>query len=224
MLSNEYKIILSKRRSISLEVKDSGEVVVRAPLMTPQHKIKEMLEKHQNWITKVQTKVKLTQIKKHKFLDGELFYFLGEKYSLKIVKSIENTRKPLVLNNEFLLRENRQQDAKEIFTKWYRNEARTYVEDRANQYAQEFGFRYKNIKIKDTKTRWGSCSRLQNLNFSWRLVMSPPEIIDYVIVHELCHLKQMNHSKKFWREVETIIPNYKTRRKWLKANKGLFIL
>lgn len=74
------------------------------------------------------------------------------------------------------------------------------------------------IRIKDQKTRWGSCSSLNNLNFNWRLIMAPPEVLDYVVVHELCHLTHLNHSREFWNMVEEVMPEYRKHKKWLQDN------
>lgn len=97
-------------------------------------------------------------------------------------------------------------------------EARAYIPQRAAYFASLLGVDYGRITIRCQKTRWGSCSSKGNLNFNCLLMLTPPEIIDYVTAHELCHRLQMNHSEKFWREVESVIPDYKTRRKWLREN------
>ena len=97
-------------------------------------------------------------------------------------------------------------------------EARTVFAQKAAKYAAQIGVTYERIAIRDQKTRRGSCSSKGNLNFNFRLVMAPEEVLDYVVVHELCHRKQMNHSKAFWAEVEAILPDYRERKLWLKEN------
>ena len=96
--------------------------------------------------------------------------------------------------------------------------ARKIFEAKVAYYNQFTGGNYTSITIRDQKTRWGSCSGRGTLSFNWRLILAPPEILDYVVVHELCHLTHMNHSKEFWELVESVIPDYKTKRKWLKEN------
>lgn len=98
----------------------------------------------------------------------------------------------------------------------YKKEARAYIVPKVQEYAAKFGFTYNNIRITSATTRWGSCSSKKNLNFSYRLILTPKEAVDYVIVHELCHLRQMNHSKKFWDEVAAIMPEYKKHEQFLK--------
>lgn len=100
--------------------------------------------------------------------------------------------------------------------KKYRQMARARIEERVIFFAAKMGVSYGRISIRAAKTRWGSCSYAGNLNFHWKLILMPPEILDYVVVHELAHRKEMNHSKAFWSEVEQILPDYRERRKWLK--------
>jgi predicted metal-dependent hydrolase len=104
----------------------------------------------------------------------------------------------------------------------YKKNAKNYIVPRVNELAEKFGFDYNKIRITSASTRWGSCSSMRNLNFSYRLILIPKEVIDYVIIHELCHLRHMNHSKKFWTEVEKYMPTYKEKEKWLKKNAYLF--
>ena len=100
----------------------------------------------------------------------------------------------------------------------YRKAAKEYIPKRVAYYAKLLGVTYGTISIRDQKTRWGSCSSKGNLNFNYRLILAPPKVLDYVVIHELCHRKEMNHSKKFWSYVESIMPDYKEYRKWLKEN------
>ncbi len=100
----------------------------------------------------------------------------------------------------------------------YRQAAKEYIPKRVAYYAELLDVTYATISIRDQKTRWGSCSSKGNLSFSWRLILAPPKVLDYVVVHELCHRKEMNHSPRFWALVESIIPDYKIHRKWLKEN------
>lgn len=101
--------------------------------------------------------------------------------------------------------------------------ALTVIPERVAYFAQQMGVQYGRITIRNQRTRWGSCSSRRNLNFNCLLMLVPPEVRDYVIVHELCHLKEMNHSARFWAEVEKIVPGYREHRKWLKDNQAAFI-
>lgn len=101
--------------------------------------------------------------------------------------------------------------------------AREVFPPKAAYYAQQIGVTYGRITIRNQRTRWGSCSGKGNLNFNCLLMLTPEEVQDYVVVHELCHRKEMNHSVRFWREVEKVMPDYKVRRKWLKEHGGRII-
>jgi predicted metal-dependent hydrolase len=101
---------------------------------------------------------------------------------------------------------------------WLRENSSEIIEERVMEYSRIIGVSYNNIRIKDTKSRWGSCSSKGNLNFSWRIIMAPPETMDYVIIHELCHLIHMNHSKEFWTAVEKHMPDYSKQKEWLRKN------
>ena len=102
--------------------------------------------------------------------------------------------------------------------KWYRKKADRIINDRVGIYIEKIGKKPQNVTVKEQKRRWGSCTAKGKLYFNWRIIMAPPGIIDYVVVHEMCHLAYLNHSKIFWQKVGSIFPDYKKRRKWLKDN------
>jgi predicted metal-dependent hydrolase len=211
------KIIRSKRKTIALVVQPNGELLVRAPQRATQKQINEMLSKHADWIAKKQKEAKRKQalFTSRQFVTGEKFLFLGENYPIEIVK----VNKPaLVLNGNFKLAYSAQKDAKALFEKWYKKEARAIFNERVAYYAQKNDFDVKKVKLSSARTRWGSCSSKGYINLTWRLVMAPLAIIDYVVVHELCHLREANHSSTYWAQVAAIMPDYKSRRKWLKEN------
>src|SRR4030066_842842 len=101
---------------------------------------------------------------------------------------------------------------------WYRTEAAKLINERADKLSSQLGTRYKRIVIRGQKTRWGSCSRKKNLSFNWKLIMAPQPVLDYVIIHELTHLKEMNHSKRFWELVAQYCPGWQEHKKWLKQH------
>ena len=103
------------------------------------------------------------------------------------------------------------------------DQASVVIPKRVEYFAEKIPVTYGRITIRNQKTRWGSCSGKGNLNFNCLLMLAPPEVLDYVVVHELCHRKEMNHSERFWREVENILPDYRERKKWLKENGGRLI-
>ncbi|MBI3739380.1 MAG: M48 family metallopeptidase, partial [Chloroflexi bacterium] len=141
--------------------------------------------------------------------------FLGSSFDLKLVRT---QRPSLKFDNGFHLSQTAQKRGEQVFTRWYKKRAFEIISERVDQYARQYGFEPKKVKITSARTRWGSCSPDRTLNFTWRLVMAPLEVIDYVVVHELVHLRVKNHSKRFWKAVESIFPEYKPQRKWLREH------
>ena len=104
------------------------------------------------------------------------------------------------------------------FRKWYISAARCEIKEKLKYYSSIIGVSYNDVRIKEQKTRWGSCSKKGNLNFNWKLIMAPAWVLNYVIVHELCHLRYLNHSKEFWSILANYMPDYKNATAWLKEN------
>ncbi len=218
-----YTLIRSKRRTLSLSVSSDAMLVVRAPMRAPVPLIEKFIYEKQDWIARIQAKVTARpKAKKKEFMSGETFLYLGKMYPLTISANAKNT---LVFQNDsFILQQSKQTKGREIFTKFYREAARTYIEKRTSEIATARGFVFKSIKISSAVKRWGSCSAKGNINFTWRLILAPRTIVDYVICHELAHLKHHNHSLRFWSEVASMYPNWKEARKWLRENEQLLKL
>ena len=176
----EYELIRSNRKTLTIQVKPDGSVIVRAPVRLAKYRIAKFVKDHETWIFAQQEKL--------------------EKYHENMHVITDEERQEGILQ------------AKKIFP------------ERTAYFAERMGVTYNRITIREQKTRWGSCSSAGNLNFNWKLVlrlnwkliMAPPGILDYVVVHELCHLKEMNHSPRFWAVVEKELPDYRERREKLK--------
>jgi predicted metal-dependent hydrolase len=158
--------------------------------------------------------------------NDENFLFLGQNISLKIISS-----NPLFHNfffkydgNNFYINSNSINLANKYFEKFYKTQAKKIIIPRVEDIARKLRINYNKIRITSATTRWGSCNSQGNVNFSWRLIMAPPIVIDYVIIHEFCHLFEFNHSHKFWELVEKIMPDYKLQKKWLSDNSHFMIL
>lgn len=156
-------------------------------------------------------------MQKH-YRTGEAFPYLGETYPLEVRVSAARANTAGIADEKLLVFVKTAEEAEiqKVLFDWYKNQAKKWITGRVRFYAQMMGETVNRITIKSQKKRWGSCSSARNLNFNWRLMCYAPEAIDYVVVHELCHLKQMNHSKAFWAEVEHILPDYKARKAMLK--------
>ena len=209
------QLIRSKRRTIALIIDQQGRLIVRAPLRAATQQIEQFVEQKAAWIQSKQAQARTTtaRLAPKSYADGEAFFYLGQTYRLAVV---EQATVPLRLADRFYL--SRPAQAERAFTAWYKNQAKQVIPARVSALADQYGFEPRQVKITQANTRWGSCSANGNLNFSFRLVMAPLEVIDYVVVHELVHLRVKNHSRRFWAQVEAILPNYKQQVRWLKAN------
>lgn len=212
-----YKIIRSRRRSIALQVNSDTTLIVRAPVFASSRYIEKIVTEKQRWITQKQNEMlrKSKQSSKKEFIDGEDFLFLGKKYKLKF---IPDQKENIIFNEDLLIAEDKKNYTKKIIENWYKKQATEKINQRVIFYADNHGFKHNAIKLSNACTSWGSCSPDNTLRFSWRLIMAPLNVVDYVVVHELSHLRHRNHSADFWATVGLILPNYKTERKWLKQN------
>lgn len=223
------KIIRSKRKTLSIQVNESGELIVRAPKSTSEKLIYDFIESHRRWILEKQKEVLTlkSKIKTYQFNEGEEFLFLGKRLKLRLIKnsSMHDLISPIVINeNSIMLREEYLNNTKKVFQKFYMSEATKVLEDRVQFYIKKYfekfyvKLNYNNIKISNSRRAIASCSAKGNLNFSWRIIQAPMEIIDYVVVHEIVHLEHKHHKKSFWLKVKMLKPDYKENIKWLKSN------
>lgn len=211
------EIIRTSRKSIALVVNSEGELIIRAPHVVSKAEIMAFVEKKQGWLKKKCSAVKVFD-EKHLSItmaDGDTVVFLGKDYMINIsdVEEIQIDGSTIVIPVEGA--------SKEILINWLKEEALSLLKERTERYSQIMGVKPKEIKITEAKTRWGSCSHNDNVNFAWRLIMCPVSVIDYVVVHELSHIKYKNHSRDFWIRVKTVFPNYKEQQEWLKINRKL---
>lgn len=210
------QILRSARKTIVLVVKPDASIIVRAPLRASNKLITQFVENNIKWIEKKQAEaLALQPVEQKQYVTGETFLYLGTAYDLEIVRE---QNEALVFDGKFRLAERVQPHAALTFERWYRHQAQQILSKRVHSYASQHNFQYEQARITGARTRWGSCSASGSLNFSWRLIKTPLEVIDYVVVHELAHTVVHNHSKQFWHKVAAIMPEYNTHRKWLKDN------
>ena len=217
-----FDIEYRNRKTMAIHIRPPGDVVVFSPLYTGEEIIRNRVRSKGRWILKKIAEVNHLDPEKYKkkFVQGEKFLFLGKHYDLKIIK---NGRKiPKVFFEDGVLYLEAEvldyKKSKKAMEKWYRIKAGRIIGDRVELYSKKLGSCPRSVKAKEQKRRWGSCTAKGNLYFNWRCIMAPPPVIDYIIVHEMSHLVHPNHSKRFWQKVESILPDYKKRRKWLRDN------
>jgi len=214
-LSIDYIVRYENRKSLKLSIKN-GRVFINAPVFVSHDHIQKFAKKYEKWIIKNLKKYKIAQ---KKFIEGEKFLFFGKEYEVKYVK---NQKDKIFFNNGFFIKKDL--DIKSALIEFYKKEAKRYIEKKVLYYTSMYNVKFNKIKINSAKKRWGSCSSDKNLNFSYRLIMCPIDVIDYVIIHEVTHLTYLNHSKNFWSLVEKRYPNYKEKENWLKENYYLTLL
>lgn len=214
---NIDQVVRTDRKSIALIVKRDGRLVVRAPLDATDEQIFSVINRKSNWIEVKQQEVLSTypQTSKKEFVNGEGFLYLGQSFRLKIIDQAEL---PLKLGTFFVLDQVFLAQAKEVFIKWYKERASEVLSERVKWYVGKIGVKVEEVKITSATSRWGSCSTKGTLSFPWRLVMAPVPVIDYVVIHELVHILEKNHSKTFWNQVHSLMPDYENKVAWLEIN------
>jgi hypothetical protein len=215
------RLVRSRRKTIALIVRPDGSLEVRAPHGMAESCIRDFVESHADWVRKQKARAsEFTQPLPKQFAEGEKFPYLGREYPLKIVP---RQRQALIFDGrEFRLAKPALPKARDAFIRWYKAQATLHLFQRILALATAHGYKYDRIRITSARTRWGSCSTRGTLSFTYRLVMAPSSVVDYVIVHELVHLKIKNHSKEFWAQVGKLMPDYKKHMAWLKKN-GKFL-
>jgi predicted metal-dependent hydrolase len=197
-------------------VNASGEVIIRAPLKAPLSFIQQFIKEKESWILKTveKSRQRNQDIPVKSFSPGEQFLYLGHSYPL--LYHDNRQREDFFFNQGFFLSVNKQHKARELFHRWYLEQAGMVLSARSEYFSHLTGLEHTQIRITNPRTRWGSCSPSGNLNFNWRLIMAPLPVLDYVVLHEIVHLEIKNHSRKFWDKVGIYCPDYAERRRWLK--------
>jgi len=216
-LEIEYKYS-SRRKSIGLTVTAEGKLVVAAPRGTPAAEIARAVARHRHWIEAKATERQEAWAR----LQEVAAYFLGRAYRLSMAK---NGREPVTLKGkEIRVRPGADDSLWPTLRAWLARQADPYINARAAYYAPQLGVKVRPVEMREWRRRWGECHPDGHLRFNWRLIMLPPEIIDYVVVHELAHLLAPGHNPRFWGVVAAILPDHKARRKWLNQYGTPFLL
>ena len=209
----EYRLVRSRRRTIAVIIRPDGSIEVRAPMRASQKSIDRFLHEKEKWIQEKAALMRSRAQERAQFslAPGESVSFLGKEYR------IETGGSAAVSDGKIVLRPGGESDLRRQIETIFRREAAGYLPARVQIFADRMGGPPDKIKITGARTRWGSCSSRRVICFSWRLMMAPPEAVDYVVVHELAHLRHMDHSASFWQEVAQVLPDYEIRREMLRA-------
>ncbi len=210
----EYKLIRSKRKTLSIQINKEAEIIVKAPINLPKYAIDEFVKSKEKWILEKLNMMKDFREKKVNFSlnYGDKVLFRGEEFTL-----MWDIKDKVYFENNFLYMPSNltADEVKYNIIKLYKLHAKKILNEKVNHYKYIMNVSPIKIKINSASTRWGSCSLKGSLNFSWKIMFAKDEIIDYIVVHELAHLKEHNHSKDFWNEVFLVLPDYKLRQRGL---------
>jgi len=229
--SSEFPINIvrtNRRKTISIGVAE-GKVRVLVPKRISEKEISQIIDKKLPWIRdKIRAQSQIIPVKPTEYVTGSNFMYLGKNYKLKLITNgFEQVK---LLNGCFVLglndcaKDNNQQNiVREKLVDWYFRQSEKHLRKRTEFYGKILGVEPKKIQVKQYKSRWGSCSAKGDIGYNWTIIMAPNHVIDYIVVHELSHILEHNHSPAFWLRVEGIIPNYKLSRDWLKNVRSLTI-
>ena len=219
----KVEVLRSRRKTAALHIV-GGRLQVRVPHRIGDRKIVEILETKKKWVrNKVIQLQNQPLIREREFVNGEFFFLLGRRLNLKVLEGgkvgtqlIDDNLITTVRSSE--LGDLRKARIKAYIWRWYLKEAYKRIEEKVIRYSEIIRVSPREIKVRNYKTRWGSCDMEGKLTFNFHLIKAPHVIVDYVVIHELCHLIQPNHSKLFWNEVAKYDPSFKNHKKWLKLN------
>jgi len=201
----EFDIQFGKRKKLAIHIDTIGRITVKAPKNTSEDIIINAVRQNEKWIQdKLEEILKLKKSLEIRSYDEQgKFLYLGKEYFLHELIDTEGLSEEALKGN---------------LNKFYRTQCKKIIEQRIQIYQEQLGVKPKVVEFGDYKSQWGSCNTNKRIAFNYRLIMAPLEAIDYVIVHELCHLLHMNHDRSFWRRVGSILPDYKERQKFLAIN------
>lgn len=218
-----YEVLRSQRTTADIVIERDGRVLVRAPKSIPDERIEDLIEAKRYWIYKNLAEwrdLNATRVLRE-YRNGEGFLYLGRSYRLLLVADQDE---PLLLKNgRFCLRRDlvdrgEIEAAKTAFRDYYIARGSEHIRQRVDYYAPKVGVAPRVLAVRELGNRWASCSPSGNLAFHWKCMMAPQTIIDYIVVHELCHFHHHDHTDAFWNEVDKVMPAYRERKEWLRVH------
>ncbi|MEK9656840.1 MAG: SprT family zinc-dependent metalloprotease [bacterium] len=217
-VSNGLRIIRSQRRTLSIEVVSESEVKIRAPWYCSDRRVRAFIEEKSDWVAKKQQQLSEEEKINHSIVDQGSFSYLGRLYRIE-----HRAVKAIGLEGDCLCLPEGWSDARchTRLVAWFKERALDILLDRVECYSQKMQLFPSEVLLSNAKRRWGSCSSERVLRFNWRLLSCPMSVIDYLVVHELAHIQEMNHSQRFWELVQHFDPFYKDAEAWLKTHRNV---
>ena len=219
-----HDILIDIKRTLTLKaiaIRVKGErVTIKVPFFINNNLIEQLVNKKLSWIKKqLNIQSNLVPFEKKLYVNDEKFLYLGKYYKLKIIKNkkysvnIEGDFLQVNVKNELNILK-----IKKLLKEWFYEKSLIYFKKETHNCAKKNHLKINSVKVREYKARWGSCSNNGDISFNWRLIMAPPKIIEYVIIHELMHIKEHNHSPKYWNYVKSLYPNINEAKEWLMYN------
>jgi len=219
----------SARRTLTITIGEKADVSVASPYNMKEREVFDFINEKARWITKKVKEARKNKaiLDQKKFDHGKEFLFLGKKYKLSVFErnikrgniSFNHLEGWFVTVPQKLSYKERRIKVKTKMLQWYRIQAKEILGGRIFSYSRIMGIEPKKIAVRSQKRLWGCCDyNTQTIHFNWQIILSPIKVVDYVVVHELCHLTIPNHSKRFWKKVEKFMPDFNCHKQWLKAN------
>lgn len=217
--------VIRTRRKKSASIQLDGDLVkVSVPQSLSDKRVRELISKRSPWIkTKLKELSDRPNIKPKEYVSGETFPYLGKNYRLKVLNGSENSVR---LKGGYFIttisnRDSQLSTVKSLLEDWYQTHADKRLREKTQRLASIVGVTPTSISTKPYKSRWGSCSVSGDITYNWKIILAPHCIVDYVVIHELCHLLEHNHSPRYWKHVERHVPDWRDCRKWLTDNQSL---
>lgn len=219
----EYTVTFRERKTLEISVEPPNVIMIVAPTGTTEETVDTYVKKKANWI--VQKLFLFKDMEFHKIkrqmVNGESLLYLGRNYTLQLIdnSTISKPNVRLYQGKFYIETATRdEQTLQKAMIDWYKQKALQRITERTNYFQHYFKRKPTAVKVKEQQKRWGSCTSSNELLFNWRCIMAPSHILDYIIVHEMCHLYHMNHSQEFWDLLSTVMSDYEQRKDWLKNN------
>lgn len=213
--SIKFKVERSNRKTLGISLIEEGYFILKAPKNFTDQQVHSYIRRNEIRLNEA-LKASQAESVDRKFVDGEDYLFLGKNFRLKI---FDNSKAALALeDNYFTIGQFVEQDFKSLFIDWYKAELIDIVQGKVLEYTRVLGVSPKKVVIEDLKDKWGACTPSGVIKINWKLAMAPLSIIDYIVAHELVHLKIKNHSSQFWSQVEALCPKYRDCERWLAEN------
>lgn len=219
----EFEVEYRNRKTLSIEIEAPNIITVLAPKGKTEEEILQTVIGKSKWIVQKLFEIREMEYrrKEKQYVNGESFIFMGRNYSLQIVldETVTFPEAKLIRGKFYVFSNvNDQEIIKNTLERWYKDKAKEKIKERIEYYSSRFEVNPKRVIIKDQQKRWGSCTKDNQLLFNWKCMMAPSTVLDYIVVHEMCHMAYMNHSKEFWHLLKRILPDYENRKKWLRDN------